>query len=369
MIALVLALVVCCLVQAGAWAWIGAGFRRVREDRPEADGAAVPVSVVVAARNESARLGALLDYLTRQTHGAFEVVIVDDRSTDATAEIVSQRADTFPVPLRLVRVRESDATDLPPKKHALTVGIEAATHERLAFTDADCTPPPGWLATLARHAHETPEAVLVGYGPLVGDGWLGRFCRYETARTAALSAGAIGHGWAWHAVGRSLSYPRALWHRLGGFAAHADSLSGDDDLLVQHAQREGVTIRYVLDAEAHVPSPAPTTWRAFWRQKRRHASAGAHYDRRVLLGLGAMQVSSLALWIGAPLLHAMGGVPWGWGLLATSVLLQRAVLSDAWDTLGARADLRLWHPVLEVMLAGYQAVAAVLGALPTPRRW
>ena len=211
--------------------------------------------------------------------------------------------------------------------------------------------------------------MLVGYGPTAeAPGWLNRFCRYETVLTAALSAGAAGHGRPWHAVGRNLSYTRALWERIGRFDRHAGSLSGDDDLLVQDAA--GVApVRYVLDPDAFVPSPAPRSWRAFWRQKRRHSAGGAFYRPGVLRALGALQASGLALWLGAPLLHALGGVPWGWGLLGARMLVQRAVLQRAWDALGAEADLRLWHPVLDAAYALYQAAAAVLGLLPVPRDW
>ena len=200
-------------------------------------------------------------------------------------------------------------------------------------------------------------------------GWLGRFVRYETALTATLSIGAIGHGRAWHAVGRNLSYPRSLWRRLGGFAPHADSLGGDDDLFVQDAARAGAEIRYVLDPEAFVPSAAPETWRGFWRQRRRHASAGAHYARGVLLALGALQVSGLALWVGAPLLHLAFGVPWGWGLLAVRLLLQRAVLSNAWDALGARSRPPPLAPRPRRDARRVPRRRCRSRALPTPKRW
>ena len=387
-------------VQAAGWAWVGAGLRRVREAQPGGDAypgapersapeatgeGAVAFSVVVAARDEAERIGALLDALAAQTHRPFEVVVVDDRSGDATAELVRGRQSEFPVGLRLVQVEPTPlaepaplapeaahataASPLSGKKRALTLGIRAAAHDRLAFTDADCAPPPGWLATLARHAAAAPEAVLVGYGPLTGEGWLGRFVRYETLLTAALGAGAAGHGRAWHAVGRNLSYPRGLWRKLGGFERHAESPGGDDDLFVQDAVRAGAPVRYALAPEAAVPSPAPRSWGAFWRQRRRHAAAGGHYARPVLVALGAFQVSGLVLWLAPPLLHALTGAVWAWGPLAARLLLQRAVLGEAWDALGSGSDVRLWHPVLDAMYALYQAAYGALGALPAPRRW
>ena len=402
--ALTLSLAAALTVQLGAWAWIQAGFRRARAGGPPdgAEAPPVPISVVVAAHDEADRLPALLDALAAQTHrGAdgealFEVVVVDDRSADGTADVVAARADGFPAPLRLVRIAPgdapetvhylpdlwADAADVPlaPKKNALTRGIAAAAHERLALTDADTAPPPGWLATLARWAaaddaapgdgNADGDAVLVGYGPLTGGGWLGQFARYETALTATLSAAGIGHGRAWHAVGRNLSYTAGTFRAADGFRPFAESLSGDDDLFVQAVAGRGLApVRAVLDPAAFVPSPAPATWRAFWRQKRRHSSGGAFYDARVLRALGLFQATSLALWVGAPALHLAFGAPWGWGLLAVKLLAQRAVMSEAWETLGAGADLSLWHPVLDAIYSAYQVAASALGLLPVPKAW
>ena len=390
------ALVSSALVQCLGWAWVGIGLRRVREGAAEAapqagsptsgeapGGAAdgVPISVVMAAHDEADRLPALLDALAAQTHRPFEVVVVDDRSTDATAQRVTWRTTDFPVPLRLVSVAEGapEAAGLPPKKHALERGAEAASFDRLAFTDADGRPGPGWLATLARVAaadarapQETDEgAVLVGYGPMGREaGWLNRFARYETVQTAALAAAGIGWGRPWHAVGRNLSYPAALLDRLGGFGHSAGSLSGDDDLLVQEVARTGAApVRYVWDARAAVPSPAPSGWGAFWRQKRRHASAGTHYPVGVLVALGLFHTANLVLWVSVPVVHLALGQPIGWGLLAGKLILQRSVVADVLDGLGDEPDLRLWQPVLDALSAGYHAVLAVLGALPTPTRW
>ena len=430
--------VVAFVIQGLGWAWVGAGIRRVREDASalEADppltvsgetpppapdptvGASrqlaradleavslghpdpapstledgLPITVVVAAHNEADRLPALLDALDAQTHRPFEVVVVDDRSTDRTGALVHHRAPDFPAPLRLVRVEDADleAAGLPPKKHALERGLEAATHDRIAFTDADGRPDPKWLATLARwasledgtrprgqrtasrttHGLEDAGAMLIGYGPYLREpDLLNRFVRYETVTTAALAAAAVGWGRPWHAVGRNLSVPTSLLREIGGYAHSAGSLSGDDDLLVQEvAALEVAPVRYVWSPAA-VPSPAPPDWAAFWRQKRRHASAGSHYPTTVLAALGLFNASSLTLWIGAPVLHLATGVPFGWGLLAAKLLLQRSVLADVLDGLGDEPDLRLWQPVLDGLSAVYHAAFSLLGLLPTPTRW
>ncbi|MFN3597921.1 MAG: glycosyltransferase [Rubricoccaceae bacterium] len=406
---LVLLVAAALAVQAGAWAWLAAGFRRTREQQLDADtplpAVPLPVSVIVAARDEAACLPALLAALAAQTHRfadgtpAFEVVVVDDGSQDATAAVVREAAEAWAArggaELHLVSVRpgEAERAGLPRKKYALTRGIAAARHARLAFTDADCVPPPSWLAALAAYAAQDPDgepraepraeprlggdaegggdggAVLVGFSPYARrSGLLGAFVRYETLLTAHQAAAAAGHGHAFHAVGRNLSYPKAVFAQLGGFGAHAASLSGDDDLLVQAAARAGLPARYVVDARAHVPTEAPPPFRAWVRQKRRHASAGRFYDRRALALLALLHGSALVVWAGGPLLHAALGVPWGYGLLAVRLLLQRGALRPAEEAFGAR-DLTLAQPALDLLYALYQAGLAVLGALPVPKRW
>ncbi len=168
--------------------------------------------------------------------------------------------------------------------------------------------------------------------------------------------------------------PQPLLHdgdvRGGGrlLAPSAASLSGDDDLFVQHAA-QFADVRYVPDAGAHVPSAAPATWGTFWRQRRRHASAGAHYPAAVLGALGLLHASALVLWLGAPVLHLAAGRPTGWGLVALHLLVQRAALAPAMNALGAAGDVRLAQPLLDLAGTLYQAAAAVLGLLPAPRRW
>ena len=354
-------------VQLAAWALVAAGIARVRAGQPADDDAApnLPISVVVAARDEAGRLPTLLDALEVQTHPTFEVVVVDDRSTDATAGIVEARGDS----VRVVTIvaGEPEAAGVAGKKHAIERGVAAAAHARVALTDADCEPGPAWLALMARHAAPAgidEGAVLVGYGPYARrPGVLAAFVRYETVSTAILTAAAIGLGRPFMAVGRNLSYPRDLLARLGGMAGAAPGLSGDDDLLVQAAARAGVPVRYVLDAGAFVESDAPATVRAWLRQKRRHASAGRRYPAVVLLALGTFHATNLAVWV-APLVLGWTGA----AILAVRLLMQRAVLRGALTDFDAR-DLSLAQPALDAAYAVYNAGFALLGLLPDPRRW
>ena len=111
---------------------------------------AVRCSVIVAARDEEARLEATVRHLLAQQHVALEVIVVDDRSTDATGDILRRLASEE------ARVRATRVEHLPDgwlgKSHACHVGASLATGDWLLFTDADCWLKPDVIARALRVA-------------------------------------------------------------------------------------------------------------------------------------------------------------------------------------------------------------------------
>ncbi len=349
-------------VQVGYWLLLQVGFRRAHRPAGPPPDAPPPMSVIVPVRDEAANLPALLAALTRQTHPHYEIVLVDDASTDVTPALVRTWQQRHPN-LRLLTI---DAPKEPRKKHALTQGIEAASHDLLAFTDADCAPPPDWLATLAQHHSATPRAtLLVGYSPFrKAPGLLNRLARYETFVTGFLTAATVGLGRPYMAVGRSISYPRAVFRRIGGFAHSLHSMSGDDDLLVQEvARRRAAVVRHVFEVRSFVPSNPPATWQVWLRQKRRHLSAGRFYDRGMQAHLAFFHATGIALWA-APLALGWAGL----GLLGAKLILQTAVLYRAAAAFHER-DLLPTQPFLELLYVAYNLLLAPLGLARMPKRW
>jgi hypothetical protein len=111
---------------------------------------AVRCSVIVAARDEEARLEATVRHLLAQRHVTLEVIVVDDRSTDATGDILRRLASEDS------RVRATRVDHLPEgwlgKSHACHVGASVATGDWLLFTDADCWLKPDVIARALRVA-------------------------------------------------------------------------------------------------------------------------------------------------------------------------------------------------------------------------
>lgn len=344
------------------WILLLAGFRKSSHAAAQSEARAdppTPMTVIVAARNEAKNLPSLLRALRRQDHPNYEVIVVDDGSTDGTVELLDSWAGRFGR-LRVLR------TNGLGKKAALSRGIDAARYDVLALTDADCVPPPAWLSKVAReHAACRGDCVLVGYSPFArGRGFLNRIARYETFVTGFLTAAAVGLRRPYMAVGRNISYPRSLFDRVGGFASIMHSLSGDDDLFVQAAaQGEGADVRALLDPDTFVRTAAPATMREWLRQKRRHASAGRYYHWRIQAHLAGFHGSNLLVWL-APVLAGWIGVL----LLGTKLALQYVVLREAASRLHER-DLMPIQPLLEVIYVLYAVVVAPIGLIRMPKRW
>ena len=97
-----------------------------------------PISIIVAARNESDNLLRLIPLLFKLDYSIFEVVVVDDCSYDDTHDVLLALSARYPN-LKTVKVVESK-NFIGGKKIALSLGIKAAKYEHLVFIDADCKP-------------------------------------------------------------------------------------------------------------------------------------------------------------------------------------------------------------------------------------
>ena len=147
------------------------GNRRITvlSDVPPLSGAAPAVSLIAAARNEESGIERAVRSLLRQNYPNYEVIVVNDRSTDATGEILERLARDEK------RLRVVTVSELPPgwlgKNHALHLGAAQASGEFLVFTDADVVMEPSVLSravnyTLQRaldHLAVSPHAEMRGY--------------------------------------------------------------------------------------------------------------------------------------------------------------------------------------------------------------
>ena len=251
------------------------GLFRVRRGRSEARPF---VSVVVAARNEEAYVGACLEALVRQTYPAdrYEVLVADDDSEDRTREIVAEFGARHPR-VRLVTPGPEDE-GLRAKKRPLNAGIRRSRGEIILTTDADCRVRPGWVSSTMSCFESDIEAV-VGFSQVDSSGgltWVERLQGVDFLALMSAAAGAAGLGFPLAASGQNLAYRKSLFYAAGGFGKIAHRPSGDDVLLLQVLRRAGKgRIVFNLDPEAFNTTCRFETMPGFLRQRLRWASNAA----------------------------------------------------------------------------------------------
>jgi cellulose synthase/poly-beta-1,6-N-acetylglucosamine synthase-like glycosyltransferase len=321
-------------------------------------------SILIAARNEAENLPQLLADLRAQlpVPGGFEVVIVDDHSTDNTGAIVQAAARHVPFPMRLLRLAELPGTRTG-KKAAVEAAVQAAQAPWVLLTDADCRVPAGWVQAYATLAADPTVQFISGPVLLTGTGWLATLQGLELAGLVGVGAASIGRQRPTMCNGANLAYRRAAFAGVDGFRGNEAVPSGDDEFLLHkiHAAFPG-SVRFLQSPEAIVRTAAQPTLRQLLWQRVRWASKWRHYQAAAPQRLAVLVLlANLTFPIGLGLWLA--GTPAGWlALLAwalkigADVLFLRPVLAF----LGRPRWVR-WVPVLQLAYAPYALATGLLG--------
>ena len=253
----------------------------------------LPVSVVICAKNEEKKIEKNLISILQQNYELYEVIVVDDASTDNTAAILLHLQKQFKN-LSIVTISPQLSSG---KKNALKQGIQSSKYDCLLFTDADCIPKSkNWISKMAGNFSQQNEIIL-GYGAYeYRTGFLNTLIRFDTIYIAIQYFSYALAGMPYMGVGRNLAYKKKLFADNNGFESHKHVLSGDDDLFINEVALNTNTV-IEIDEQAHTTSVPKESWSSWLYQKRRHLTTGVKYKPSLQFYLGLFQISIIVFYI------------------------------------------------------------------------
>jgi cellulose synthase/poly-beta-1,6-N-acetylglucosamine synthase-like glycosyltransferase len=238
-------------------------------------------SVVIAAHNEEHNIVACLESVFSQNVDTtrFEVILVNDRSTDATADLAAVFCK-FGTAFSIITITATPA-GTSPKKHAVGRGIEAARNEIIVFTDADCTVPATWLESIDSCFDEDTGLVqgITVYRKIPDiNCMLFAFQAVDFVSNSVVAAAAIGAGLPLNSNANNFAFRKAAFQDVNGYGKLGAVISGDDDLLLQRIWRGRVWgIRYMASVSGKVTTLPTATLGGLFEQRKRWGSKTVYY--------------------------------------------------------------------------------------------
>jgi poly-beta-1,6-N-acetyl-D-glucosamine synthase len=251
----------------------------VNESRPT-------VSVIIPARNEAANILACVQSVLQQSYPTdlYEIIVVDDFSSDDTVAIVKNIPATNLRIISLSEIFNQDDTIVAFKKKAIATGIAQSSGQLIVATDADCVLPEHWLAAMVSFC-QLNNAVFIAAPVLykAGNRFVEIFQSLDFMTLQGITGASVYKKFHTMCNGANLAYKRSAFNEVDGFNGIDHIASGDDMLLMYKIyQRYPDQVCFLKAKEAIVVTQPMHTWKDFINQRIRWASKASQFqDKRM----------------------------------------------------------------------------------------
>jgi len=318
------------------------------------------ISLIIAARNEESRIYPCLESLEKLDYeeDQFEIILVDDCSSDRTGEIIEsfcQRHSNW----HALHLTEK-SSELRGKLNALQEGISISTGEIIFSTDADCIVPEEWLQKLAPY-FETGVTMVLGHSLLIsGKGIFHRFQEFDNLFSTIVVAALTKMGYAFSSIGRNMAYRSMTLESVGGFYSLKNFRSGDDIHLTDRFRTKAGKIDYCADPETFVLTQPPKSKKEFLNQQiRKNSKTLIRSPLSMLLPLGLFAYHVLFLLF--PIIYPHQFLLW-LAFLCCKFILEFTCLYKA-ATIFKQKQLIPYLPFMQIIYPGYIIFLTILGGL------
>lgn len=265
--------------------------KKQTEDTGSQTEALPPVSVVIAAKNEEYHLKDKLVFFLEQDYPEFEVIVVNDASTDECEYVLKAFSKLYPC-LKVVNIVEN-VNKFRGRKFPISLGIKSAKYDHIVLAGADCVPSGfEWLKNLARNFSEKKEVVL-GFCTYTKQKGLFKFLlQYDNLTTAMNYMGLALSGHPYRGDGRNIAFKKDLFFKVGGFTKHYNLPLGEDDIFIRNVSTASNTT-VSLTPESFLSSDAKHTYKEWKRQKIDRLSTYKYYKPSIKFLLSIPNITTL----------------------------------------------------------------------------
>jgi cellulose synthase/poly-beta-1,6-N-acetylglucosamine synthase-like glycosyltransferase len=241
------------------------------------------ISIIIPFRNESENIINNLNGLISQNYPAekFEVIYVNDNSTDDSFEIVNNYSK--PPNIKVLSLPDEYSPNAH-KKRAIRYGIENSNGEIIVTTDADCFYNESWLRSLLSNMDDETGFVSGPVEFIKEDSLFSKLQKVEFAGLIITGAGLIGMNKPTICNAANIAYRKKAYEIVNGFYNQMDLSSGDDELLMQKIVKDSnYKVRFSLNSDSIVRTKSNPDINRFYRQRKRWASKGLFYKNYYLI--------------------------------------------------------------------------------------
>ena len=244
------------------------------------------ITVIIPARNEEKNIGRLLESLSAQIYPGekFEIIVIDDDSTDGTAAVVNgfEQSNVRLIELSKYTVGQEIKAH---KKKAIETGISHSKGELIVTTDADCVADPNWLQTIADfYALHRPEMIVMPVDIQPTNTFIQVFQALDFLALQGITAASVSRSWHGMCNGANLAYNKKAFETVNGFEGINHIASGDDMLLMHKISKKFPgKIKYLLSGGSIVRTLPVNHVGEFLQQRIRWAGKSNQYQDKSIL--------------------------------------------------------------------------------------
>ena len=327
------------------------------------------LTVVVAARNEERNIRQTVESLAGQNYPVdkFEIIVVNDRSTDSTGKILEELRSSVSN-LKTIKIDECPP-DVSPKKYALIKAVNDVRHSFILTTDADCVHHPDWARSYAGLIRQD-LGVATGITRFHLDEYRSGFEKFwqnlqniEYMSHQIVLAGAIGHNVGFSANGNNMMFNRRLYVNYQRESLRENIISGDDFFIIQTAGKYNYRLKFNLNPEGVVKTPPQRTIKDMLNQRARWSSKIGKATAPVVF----FSVNTFLFYLGLTIFPAvLLFFPQYWlvflALFGVKAICDTTYISYGYKKFGQKLNPIYYIP-MELIHAPFIVLVAVIGSL------